>query len=116
AIGYCLGGGLSLATACANRDVAACVVYYGGNPNPVGLVSNLNGPLLGIYAELDERTTAGVAPLKEALTGAGKRYDIHIYPGTQHAFFNDTRPGIYNAAASQDAWGKTLAFFAANLK
>ncbi len=114
-IGYCLGGGLSLATACANRDVTACVVYYGGNPTPIDLVRNLNGPLLGVYAEHDERTTAGVAPLKEALTKEGKKHDIHIYPGTQHAFFNDTRPQIYAAAAAQDAWQKTLAFFKANL-
>ncbi|MBI4198557.1 MAG: dienelactone hydrolase family protein [Chloroflexi bacterium] len=116
AIGNCLAGGLSLSTACASRDVDACVVYYGGNPSPVDLVRNLNGPLLGIYAEHDERVTAGVPALREALTRAGKRFETHVYPGTQHAFFNDTRPEIHNAAASRDAWAKTLAFFAANLK
>ncbi len=114
-IGYCLGGGLSLATACANRDVNACVVYYGGNPTPIDAVRNLNCSLLGVYAEHDERTTAGVAPLKEVLAKAGKKHDIHIYPGTQHAFFNDTRPEIYSAAAARDAWQKTLAFFKENL-
>ncbi|MBI4312413.1 MAG: dienelactone hydrolase family protein [Chloroflexi bacterium] len=114
-IGYCLGGGLSIDTACFNRDLNACVVYYGGNPTPLDLVRNISCPVLGVYAELDQRVTAGVPALREALTSAGKRFDIHIYPGVQHAFFNDRNAGVYNAAAARDAWGKTLAFFSANL-
>jgi len=38
------------------------------------------------------------------------------YPEAQHAFFNDTRPEVYDAAASADAWAKTLAFFRRELK
>ena len=32
-----------------------------------------------------------------------------------HAFFNDTRAEVYDAAASADAWQKILAFYAKNL-
>ena len=115
--GYCLGGGLSLTTACGNSDINACVVNYGGNPDPVDLVEHLNCPLLGIYAEHDERVNAGIPSLRELLDKHHKTYEIHIYPGTQHAFFNDTRPPeIYNPEAAKDAWEKTLAFFGENLK
>jgi len=114
-IGYCMGGGLSISTACSNSDLDACVVYYGGHPDPLDLVENMGCPLLGIYAEHDERVTSGVADLQEALDRHGKQYDVRVYPGTQHAFFNDTRPEIYNAEASKDAWERTLAFFSANL-
>jgi carboxymethylenebutenolidase len=38
-------------------------------------------------------------------------HEVHLYPDTQHAFFNDARPQIYNAAAAQDAWQKSLAWF-----
>jgi carboxymethylenebutenolidase len=38
-----------------------------------------------------------------------------VYPGTHHAFFNDERPDVYDAAASATAWQRTLALFRANL-
>jgi carboxymethylenebutenolidase len=39
-----------------------------------------------------------------------------MYPGTQHAFFNDEHPEPgYNPAAAKDAWEKTLAWFRKHL-
>jgi carboxymethylenebutenolidase len=35
---------------------------------------------------------------------------IHIYPQADHAFFNDTRPEVYDAQASALAWGRTIEF------
>ena len=43
----------------------------------------------------------------------GKSVEIVIYPGTDHAFFNDTRPEVYDAEASTALWDRTLAFFRA---
>ena len=114
-IGYCMGGGLSIATACVNRDLDACVVYYGGNPTPLEQVQNINCSILGLYAELDERITSTVGDLEAALDRYGKQHEIHVYPGAQHSFFNDTRPNIYDAEAAMDAWERTLAFFNAQL-
>ena len=114
-IGYCLGGGLSILTACRNPALNACVVYYGASPNPIDQVQTIACPVLGNYAEMDERVNATLDGLKAAMERYGKSFDMHMYPGTHHAFFNDTRPEIYAPAASKDAWERTLAFFKANL-
>jgi carboxymethylenebutenolidase len=51
-----------------------------------------------------------------AITKAGKRSEIHIYPNVDHAFFNDERPDVYNKVAAEDAWRRTLAFFRRHVK
>jgi len=53
--------------------------------------------------------------LEVDLRAKGKDATFHVYPGTQHAFFNDTRPQVYDAAASKTAWERTLALFRAQL-
>ena len=58
---------------------------------------------------------AGIAAYEAALKANNKKYTIHTYPGTQHAFNNDTGAARYNKAAADLAWSRTLAFFAENL-
>ena len=58
---------------------------------------------------------AGIAAYEAALKANGKSYTIHIYPGTQHAFNNDTGAARYNKEAADLAWGRTLAFFKEHL-
>jgi len=38
-----------------------------------------------------------------------------VHPGCDHAFFNDTRPEVYNAAEAAAAWGSTVEFLRRNL-
>jgi carboxymethylenebutenolidase len=38
-----------------------------------------------------------------------------IYAGADHAFFNDTRPEVYQGDASRELWDRTLKFFAEHL-
>jgi carboxymethylenebutenolidase len=47
---------------------------------------------------------------------AGKKCEIHVYPGVDHAFFNDENTAAYDKAAAGDAWRRTLAHFRTNLK
>jgi biopolymer transport protein ExbD len=54
--------------------------------------------------------------LGEAIKDAGKQTEIHIYPGVDHAFFNDERADVYSRAAAEDAWRRTLAFFRQHLR
>lgn len=114
--GFCMGGGLALTLACDSPHIKAAAPFYGVNPDPIDKVANLSGPVRVSYAEHDDWVGP---PVREALEAAlkqrGKEHELHVYPGTQHAFFNDTRADVYDEAAATDAWVKMLALFRANL-
>lgn len=116
-VGFCMGGALALYAATKNSNVGACVVFYGIHPNVKPDLPNLSAPVLGIYAEKDGFVTPDVVrQLEQQLKSLGKQVETHIYPQTDHAFFNDTRPEVYNAEASADAWQRTIDFFRQHLK
>jgi len=115
-VGFCMGGVLSLYAASKNDGVGACVVFYGIHPKVEPDLENLRAPVLGLYAERDQFVPPDAARALEArLKELGKRAEFHIYPGTDHAFFNDTRPEVYDAEAAADAWRRTVEFFRASL-
>ena len=115
-VGFCMGGALSLYAASKNPGVGACVIFYGIHPNVKPDLPNLQVPVLGIFAEKDRSVPpAAVHELERQLKAQGKSVETHIYPGTDHAFFNDQRPEVYNAAAANDAWRRTLEFFRGHL-
>jgi carboxymethylenebutenolidase len=115
-VGFCMGGGLALALAIESPLIKAAAPFYGFPPDPVDKVKGLQCPVLAIFAEHDAWITAAVRDgLKDALERHGKEFEFHVYPGTEHAFFNDTRPEAYKEAAARDAWGRVLAFFGAQL-
>jgi len=115
-VGFCMGGQLSLYAACANPEkVGACVIYYGIHPDVHPDIAALEAPVLGFFGENDPMVTPEKsAALETQLKDAGKSVEFHTYPA-DHAFFNDTRPDVYNADAAKDSWEKTIAFYRANL-
>jgi carboxymethylenebutenolidase len=116
-IGFCMGGALSLFAASKNPEVGACVVFYGGHPNVEPDLAALEAPVLGLWAGKDGFVTPEVVgELDRQLTALGKRHEFHTYPNAQHAFFNDTRPEVYDPAASHDAWARTIEFFRRELR
>lgn len=111
-VGFCMGGQLSLYAACVNDRVGACVDYYGIHPEVHPDLSNLKAPVLGFFAENDAFVTPAVARELEAdLKAEGKSVEIHIYPGAEHAFFNDDRPEVYHERLAKDSWTRMLALF-----
>lgn len=116
-MGFCLGGQLALYGACENAGaVGACVDFYGVHPNIHPDVSQLDCPLLGLFAEKDGFVTADVvAGLSQKLTAAGKAHEFKTYAGVDHAFFNDTRSDVYDEAAANDAWDRTVEFLETHL-
>jgi carboxymethylenebutenolidase len=116
-VGFCMGGQLALFAATLNPTIGATVDFYGVHPNVKPDYSKLSGPVLGLFAEKDGFVTPETAKQVDAdIKKAGRQSEIHIYPGVDHAFFNDENKGAYNKAAADDAWRRTLAFFRANLK
>jgi carboxymethylenebutenolidase len=116
AVGFCMGGQLALYAATRNRRVGAVVDFYGIHPQVTLDLSDLEAPVLGIFAERDAFVSPDAARKLEAeLRAAGKRASFQIHDDVDHAFFNDTRPDVYDAEAAARAWADTIAFFRAEL-
>jgi carboxymethylenebutenolidase len=113
-VGFCFGGGMSINLAC-NTTTAACAIFYCENPSPIELVRNIRCPVLGIYGGADVRINATFDQLVKAMTEYEKDFEMRIYPGAPHAFFNDTSPTTYREAAAKDAWDRVLRFFVRTL-
>jgi carboxymethylenebutenolidase len=111
-VGFCMGGQLSLYAACENASVGACVVFYGIHPNVQPNLSALKAPVLGFFAEKDEFVPpVAVRQLEADIRVAGKFADFTIFTGADHAFFNDTRPEVYDAAHAATCWERMLSFY-----
>ena len=116
AVGFCMGGQLALFAATINPSIGATVDFYGIHPNVKPDYAKLAGPVLGLFAEKDSYVTPQVAKeVDRAIKAAGQSSEIHVYPGVNHAFFNDERKDAYDKAAAEDAWRRTLAFFRRHL-
>jgi carboxymethylenebutenolidase len=113
-VGFCAGGGLALVLACQRPEaVRAVAPFYPLIPWPDAQpdYSKLNGAVQGHFAEHDEGAGLKAAQaLEDTLTKLGKRARMFVYPGTQHAFFNDQRPDVYDMTAAREAWDKVLTF------
>ncbi|MGD0003199.1 MAG: dienelactone hydrolase family protein [Anaerolineaceae bacterium] len=109
-VGFCFGGGMSINLACL-VPLAACVVFYGDNPNPVDLVQNIAGPVLGIYGAEDQRINSHLDELVKSMAQYKKDFEMRIYPGAAHAFFNDTNPNTYRKKPARQAWEQVLHFY-----
>ena len=113
--GYCMGGTFALRAACDIQELDAAAAFYGDIADEETL-SHLRVPTLFIAGSRDQWIT----PEKvEQLKEAARKYNLPVEVVTydaDHAFFNDTRPDVYNAEAARDAWRRVLAFFETRLK
>lgn len=117
-IGWCMGGRYTLALATEEPKLAAAVPYYGAPPTDPAAIAKIQAPVLGNFGADDKGPSPEQVKAFEAeMKKAGKTVDVKIYEGAPHAFANPNNPwGGYREAAAKDAWERTLAFFAKNLK
>jgi carboxymethylenebutenolidase len=114
AVGFCYGGGICNMLATRVTELLASVPFYGGPP-AAEEVPKIKAQLLIHYAGNDTRVNAGWPAYETALKAAGVKYTMHMYPGVEHGFNNDTTPRFDKAAAAQ-AWTRTMDLFAATLR
>lgn len=112
-MGFCLGGGLAFQISTI-IPLGATVIFYGSNPRPLESVEKIKGPVLCHYAEEDPHINFAIPNLVENMVKYHKEFEMKIYKGTVHAFFNEQRPS-YNRDAAKEAFGKTRTFFSRNL-
>ncbi len=116
-VGFCMGGQLSLYAACANPRVGACVDFYGIHPNVKPDLGALQASVLGFFAEQDGFVPPAAArQLESDLRAAGKQVEITVFEGADHAFFNDTRAEVYQAACANQCWDRMVAFYNEHLR
>jgi carboxymethylenebutenolidase len=108
-VGFCFGGWISNMMAVRIPDLKVAVPFYGGQPTAEE-TAKIKVPLLLQYAELDTRVNEGLPAYEAALKANKVEYTLHIYPGVNHGFHNDTTPR-YDEAAAKLAWQRTIEFF-----
>lgn len=108
--GYCMGGTFSLRAACEISELAAAAPFYGDTPEE-SVLAKLKVPTLFIAGKRDAWINPEkVNELREAAKKHGLPVEIVSYDA-DHAFFNDTRPQVYDGAAAADAWRRVLELF-----
>ncbi|MBI4868558.1 MAG: dienelactone hydrolase family protein [Candidatus Wallbacteria bacterium] len=114
-LGFCMGGALTLLAAAKVSGVTAGVCFYGIPPESACDFASIRVPLLLHFAEHDDWcNAAAVDQLAARLTAGRVPHDLHRYDA-QHAFFNEQRPEVYDAATSKLAWDRSLQFLAREL-
>lgn len=118
-VGFCMGGGLALVVGTQRPDaIQAVVPFYGVIPWPHAEPdwSKLTAPVHGHFAELDSFfPPEKVKELEATLRDQGTEAELLVYDAVDHAFFNDTRPEVYDETAASMAWTRTLEFLRAKL-
>jgi carboxymethylenebutenolidase len=114
-VGFCFGGGMANTLAVRIPDVIAASVPFYGRQAASEDVPKIKASLLIHYGELDTRINAGWPDYEEALKEADTKYTMHMYPGVNHGFHNDTTPR-YDEAAATLAWKRTIDFFNETLR
>lgn len=114
-LGFCFGGGMVWSMLAAGEmRLAAAAPFYGPFP-PGADLSKARAAVLAIYGENDTRVNDTRPAAVAALEAAKLPHEVVVEPGTGHAFFNDTRPERYNAAAASDAYNRLLQWFGRHL-
>ena len=119
--GFCMGGALTVLSACHVPELDGTVVWYGYPPLEYVDATAIQKPMLAHWALHDDFfNISGVDALEEKLKQAGVHYDFERYDA-KHAFANpksDVRglpPLQYNEAAANLAWDRTMEFLKTNL-
>ena len=98
--------------------IAASAPFYGLIPWETAKPdwSKVAAKIEGHYAADDHFFTPEAAEaLQTELRSLGKDATLLVYPEVDHAFFNDTRPEVYDERAATTAWLRVLDLFRTEL-
>ena len=119
--GFCMGGALTVLSACNVPELDGTVVWYGYPPLEYVDAAAIQKPMMAHWALHDDFfSITGVDQLEEKLQQANCHYEFHRYDA-KHAFSNPKSavrglpPLEYNAEATKIAWDRTLEFLKKSL-
>jgi len=110
AVGFCFGGYVVNMLAAAIPDTLDAGVPFYGTPAAEEIRKDIKAPLLIQLAELDKRVNASWPDYEEDLKAHGVDYQMHMYPGANHGFHNDST-SRFDEKNAELAWERTLSFF-----
>lgn len=108
--GFCMGGTYALRAACLLEGLSASAPFYGDIPEE-DVLKNLSTPTIFISGTKDKWINEEKVAYLEDVT---ERYELPVTSvkyEADHAFFNNTRPEVYNETAAKDAWALVTGFF-----
>ncbi len=122
--GFCLGGFVSVLSAC-ELPLSAAASFYGGgmvNPRPgfgftpfIDRMESINCPVLLVYGGQDKGIPPeDIAAVQSRLTSLGKENEVEIYPDAGHGFFCEDRTA-YHRDSAEAAWTRATKWLAARL-
>ena len=115
AMGFCMGGALTIAAAVHVPDLSAGVCFYGIPPREFADPADIRIPFQGHFANRDDWCTpAAVDALEAAMRAKGATPELYRYDA-DHAFFNERRGEVYDATCTGLAWERTLVFLSRHL-
>jgi carboxymethylenebutenolidase len=108
--GFCMGGLLTILAAVYVPEMDAGACFYGLPDLPAAELKKIKIPLTCHFAKQDGWITpAKVNDFEAALKQSKSKFEIYRYDA-QHAFMNEARPQVYDAASAWLAWDRTLNF------
>lgn len=114
-MGFCMGGGLALLAPTVSPHIICTAAFYPAMPWPdyhpawanyedrEALIHQCEGDLAS--------TGPDIARYATEIADHGGVAVVETYPGTQHAFFNDDRPEVFDSAAASVGWDRSIAMF-----
>ena len=119
--GFCMGGALTVLSACNIPELDGTIVWYGYPPLEYVDATAIQKPMMAHWALHDDFfSIVGVDQLEEKLKQASCHYKFHRYDA-KHGFANPKSavrgmpPLEYKAEAATLAWDRTLEFLKKNL-
>lgn len=108
--GFCMGGTFALRAACELENIGAAAPFYGDIPDEFTL-KDLKCPVIFVSGTQDQWINTEKVGEMERIAAENFLPIESLKYDADHAFFNDTRPEVYDEQAAKDAWAKVIAFF-----
>jgi carboxymethylenebutenolidase len=124
-MGVCQSGRYPIVVASQRRDLAACVVFYGGaqqrdwqvsqlQPRPMQeMMRALSAPVLFVFGERDHTMSLDdMRRVRNTLEDGRCSYRMKVFADMPHGWLNSTMPGRYRPRQAEQAWAALRTFLA----
>jgi carboxymethylenebutenolidase len=110
-MGVCKSGGYPLLLNSVRSEVAANLMFYGGQTTKEEVISVVSAPILGVWGELDHSISIeSMRKFRHHLDKYNKSYEFKVLAEAPHGWLNDTMPGRYRQPQAEVAWAIMMDF------